>query len=72
MDASEVDDDIRIQRNSEDLLNDFQKSLAPFLYNDTLNNTRVRRRVRISELERLVSLVLPPHHYATVSILILY
>ncbi|QSZ29950.1 hypothetical protein DSL72_004468 [Monilinia vaccinii-corymbosi] len=56
MDAAEDDRDILLQRESGELLEDFEKSLHPFLYNVT-NNARLRRRVRIKETERLTALL---------------
>ncbi|KAG4027300.1 hypothetical protein MFRU_031g00480 [Monilinia fructicola] len=56
MDAAEDDKDILLQRESGELLEDFEKSLHPFLYNVT-NNGRLRRRVRTIETERLTALL---------------
>ncbi|KAM3065340.1 hypothetical protein ACMFMG_011536 [Clarireedia jacksonii] len=57
MDAPELEEDVRVQRNSAQLLADFEQSLNPFLYNTTADNALLRRRVRISDTERLVSLL---------------
>ncbi|PQE33391.1 Beta-tubulin cofactor d protein [Rutstroemia sp. NJR-2017a WRK4] len=57
MDAPELEEDVRVQRDSGQLLADFEESLNPFLYNTAAHNAPIRRRVRISETERLVSLL---------------
>ncbi|ESZ91767.1 hypothetical protein SBOR_7837 [Sclerotinia borealis F-4128] len=56
MDAAEDDKDIRLQRESGELLEDFKQSLHPFLYNVN-NKGQLRRRVRIRETERLAALL---------------
>ena len=56
MDAADDDKDVRLQRESGELLEDFEKSLHPFLYNVT-NKGQLRRRVRIRETDRLTALV---------------
>ena len=54
MDASEQDRDVLIQRYSADLVEDFDRSLEPFLRKP---NGQLRRRVRMREAARLVSQV---------------
>lgn len=56
MDAADDDKDVRLQRESGELLEDFENSLHPFLYNVT-NKGQLRRRVRIRETDRLTALV---------------
>ncbi|KAK6591685.1 beta-tubulin cofactor d [Botrytis cinerea] len=56
MDAADDDKDVRLQRESGELLEDFEKSLHPFLYNVT-NKGQLRRRVRIRETDRLTALL---------------
>ncbi|KAI0014306.1 tubulin folding cofactor D C terminal-domain-containing protein [Xylariaceae sp. FL0662B] len=57
MDAPDQDRDIVIQRNSADLIADFDRSLEPFLRKP---NVQLRRRVRTRESSRLISQVLEP------------
>lgn len=60
MDAPEDDLDIKLQKISNDLIADFDKSLLPFLrkQNAAKNGaSTVRSRVRARETERLVSSV---------------
>ncbi|KAF7871807.1 hypothetical protein EAF04_003914 [Stromatinia cepivora] len=56
MDAADDDKDVRLQRESGELLEDFEKSLHPFLHNVT-NKGQLRRRVRIRETDRLAALL---------------
>ena len=58
MDAPEVEQDLKLQRTSPDLLADLQHSLEPFLWKSTRSGKkRIRRRVRTRETDRLVNLV---------------
>ncbi|KAI1651348.1 tubulin folding cofactor D C terminal-domain-containing protein [Daldinia loculata] len=57
MDAPEQDRDVIIQKYSLDLVADFDRSLIPFLKK---SNGQLRRRVRMRETSRLMSLVLEP------------
>ncbi|KAI1805259.1 tubulin folding cofactor D C terminal-domain-containing protein [Daldinia bambusicola] len=57
MDAPEQDRDVVIQKYSLDLIADFDRSLIPFLKKP---NGQLRRRVRMRETARLMSLVLEP------------
>ncbi|KAI0111856.1 tubulin folding cofactor D C terminal-domain-containing protein [Daldinia grandis] len=57
MDAPEQDRDVVIQKYSTDLVADFDRSLVPFLKKP---NGQLRRRVRMRETARLMSLVLEP------------
>ncbi|KAI1470788.1 tubulin folding cofactor D C terminal-domain-containing protein [Daldinia caldariorum] len=57
MDAPEHDRDVVIQKYSLDLIADFDRSLIPFLKKP---NGQLRRRVRMRETTRLMSLVLEP------------
>jgi hypothetical protein len=61
MDAPEDDQDVKLQRASDELLADLQHSLDPFLWKATPSGKRkIRRRVRVRETDRLISLVLFP------------
>lgn len=58
MDASNDDQDIVLQRSSPELLADLLGSLDHFLWRITKNEKRqIRRRVRVRETDRLISLV---------------
>ncbi|KAI1083562.1 tubulin folding cofactor D C terminal-domain-containing protein [Whalleya microplaca] len=57
MDAPEHDRDVVIQRNSADLIADFDRCLEPFLRKP---NGQLRRRVRLREASRLTSQLLDP------------
>lgn len=58
MDVAEEDKDLYLQRASSDLLADLERSLPGFLWKTTgSSKTRIRRRVRARDCERLVSLV---------------
>lgn len=65
MDAPEEDQDIKLQRISSDLIEDFDRSLLPYLRkSDGSGGTTVRRRVRSRETGRLVSTVCMVHNPA--------
>jgi hypothetical protein len=58
MDAPEADFDIKLQKISADLLEDFDRSLPHFLWKpDGHGGTRIRSRVRAKEIFRLTSSV---------------
>ncbi|KAK8079801.1 hypothetical protein PG997_007619 [Apiospora hydei] len=57
MDATDTDRDVWVQRNSADLIADFDRSLVPFLRQ---RDGQLRRRVRAKEITRLVDRVLDP------------
>ncbi|KAK8128381.1 hypothetical protein PG984_009489 [Apiospora sp. TS-2023a] len=57
MDATDTDRDIWVQRNSADLIADFDRSLVPFLRQ---RDGQLRRRVRAKEVTRLLDRVLDP------------
>ncbi|KAH7160863.1 tubulin folding cofactor D C terminal-domain-containing protein [Dactylonectria macrodidyma] len=61
MDASEADLDIKLQKISSDLLDDFDRSIHDFLWkSDGHGGSRVRSRVRAKEAFRLTSTLLDP------------
>ncbi|KAJ4015123.1 hypothetical protein NW752_006575 [Fusarium irregulare] len=61
MDAPEADFDIKLQKISADLLEDFDRSLPHFLWKpDGHGGTRIRSRVRAKEIFRLTSSLLDP------------
>ncbi|KAK8118690.1 uncharacterized protein PG998_003316 [Apiospora kogelbergensis] len=57
MDATDTDRDVWVQRNSADLIAEFDRSLVPFLRQ---RDGQLRRRVRAKEVTRLVDRVLDP------------
>ncbi|TVY83990.1 Tubulin-specific chaperone D [Lachnellula suecica] len=59
MDAAADDADIKLQGASADLIGDLERSLKPFLWKTTKTKTKIRRRVRARETERLVALLEP-------------
>ncbi|KAK8042750.1 hypothetical protein PG994_013233 [Apiospora phragmitis] len=65
MDATDTDRDIWVQRNSADLIADFDRSLVPFLRQ---RDGQLRRRVRAKEVTRLVDrLFFAPFDLSTIS-----
>jgi hypothetical protein len=61
MDAAEEEQEILLQRVSADLIADFERSLKPFLWRILSNGeSRIRRRVRDRETDRLAALVWRP------------
>ncbi|KAK7997016.1 hypothetical protein PG989_005056 [Apiospora arundinis] len=57
MDVTDTDRDVWVQRNSADLIAEFDRSLVPFLRQ---RDGQLRRRVRAKEVARLVDRVLDP------------
>jgi hypothetical protein len=69
MDAPEEDQEVKLQRASQDLLADLQQSLDPFLWKTTASGKRkIRRMVRVRETDRLVALVCLPISFALVGV----
>jgi hypothetical protein len=61
MDAADEDKDVQLQKQSSQLLADFETSLPRFLWKNLRNeeghSRRIRRRVRRRDTDRLISLV---------------
>ncbi|KAL5317055.1 hypothetical protein ACEPPN_016109 [Leptodophora sp. 'Broadleaf-Isolate-01'] len=55
MDAPELEQDVQLERSAPNLLADLGQSLPPFLRRDG----RIRRNVRVSDMDRLVNLLEP-------------
>lgn len=58
MDAADDDQDVKLQRASADLLEDFKSSIGPILWKTTKSGKRqIRSHVRSRDTSRLVNLV---------------
>ncbi len=54
----DLENDVKLTRLSDDFIEDFENSLAGFLYVVDKNGaTKIRRKVRTRETDRLVNLV---------------